>query len=221
MSADPRPATAPRKRSGVQSPRARWMKQLYRWHWISSALCLVGMLGFAVTGITLNHAASIESRATVSQRHAELPPDLVTRLQGLASRAHDDTPLPDDVRAWLGEALDRDIPARAAEWSAEEVYLSLPRPGGDAWLAIDLAAGNVEYELSDRGLVSWLNDLHKGRNTGTAWSWFIDLFSVACIVFTVTGLLILQLHAKNRPMVWPTVGLGALIPLVLILFFLH
>ncbi|NIV36045.1 MAG: hypothetical protein GWN58_43325, partial [Anaerolineae bacterium] len=33
-----------------------WLGTLRQWHWISSALCLVGMLLFSVTGITLNHA---------------------------------------------------------------------------------------------------------------------------------------------------------------------
>ena len=37
-------------------------KTLLRWHWISSALCLIGMLGFAITGFTLNHAADIEAQ---------------------------------------------------------------------------------------------------------------------------------------------------------------
>ena len=40
--------------------RAFWMRQLHQWHWISSALCLVGLLLFALTGITLNHAGAIE-----------------------------------------------------------------------------------------------------------------------------------------------------------------
>jgi hypothetical protein len=37
--------------------RSFWLKHLHRWHWISAAACLVGMLLFAATGITLNHAA--------------------------------------------------------------------------------------------------------------------------------------------------------------------
>ena len=47
---------------GAKPSRAGWMRTLYQWHWISSALSLVGMLLFAVTGFTLNHAADIESK---------------------------------------------------------------------------------------------------------------------------------------------------------------
>ena len=50
-----------------------WLKTLHQWHWISSAVCLMGMLLFAVTGITLNHAADIGSKPEVSRRQAVLP----------------------------------------------------------------------------------------------------------------------------------------------------
>jgi hypothetical protein len=69
--------------------------------------------------------------------------------------------------------------------------------------------------------VSYLNDLHKGRNTGDAWFWFIDAFAVACVVFTLTGLLLLQLHARHRPSTWPLVGASLAIPLLLALFLIH
>ena len=65
------------------------------------------------------------------------------------------------------------------------------------------------------------NDLHKGRNTGPAWAWFIDVFAIACIVFTVTGLFLLQMHARQRPTTWPWVGLGLLVPVLLALIFVH
>jgi hypothetical protein len=56
--------------------------------------------------------------------------------------------------------------AQAAEFGAAHEDA---RPGGDAWLRIG-AGGAAEYEITSRGAISWLNDLHKGRNTGAAWS---------------------------------------------------
>ena len=125
------------------------------------------------------------------------------------------------MRAFLADAFDLRTGTREAEWSAEEIYLSLPRPGGDAWLAIDLDSGQVEYERTDRGWISWLNDLHKGRNTGPAWRWFIDVFALACLVFSISGLWLLFLHARQRDLTWPMVGLGALVPLLIVLLFIH
>ena len=40
--------------------RAFFIGQLYQWHWISSGICLIGMIIFALTGITLNHASQID-----------------------------------------------------------------------------------------------------------------------------------------------------------------
>jgi len=57
--------------------RAFWLKHVHQWHWISSAVCLVGMLLFAVTGITLNHAGQIEARPRVAERQAVLPAALL------------------------------------------------------------------------------------------------------------------------------------------------
>ena len=98
---------------------------------------------------------------------------------------------------------------------------ALPRPGGDAWARVDLEAGEAEFELTDRGWISYLNDLHKGRNTGKAWSWFIDIFAAACLVFCLTGFFILKMHATKRPFTWPMVGMGLVIPVVLALLFIH
>ncbi|HVI57375.1 MAG TPA: PepSY-associated TM helix domain-containing protein [Luteimonas sp.] len=201
-----------------QQRRGFWLRTLHQWHWISSAVCLVGMLLFALTGITLNHAAKIEGDPRVDNRKLELPAPLLRALDGHADGR---APLPAPVADWLGGRLDAAIGAREAEWSADEVYLSMPGPGSDAWLSIQRADGAVEYERTDRGWISYLNDLHKGRNAGPAWGWFIDVFAIACVVFTVTGLFLLQMHARQRRMTWPYVGLGLLVPLLLALVFIH
>ena len=79
----------------------------------------------------------------------------------------------------------------------------------------------MSYEVTDRGWISYLNDLHKGRHTGKAWSWFIDLFAAVAIIFCLTGLLLLQLNAKRRQATWPVVSLGLVIPTLLVVLFIH
>jgi len=206
-----------------QQRRSFWLKHLHQWHWISSALCIVAMLLFAATGITLNHAAQIEAQPQVSKQTAQVPDQLLSQLalqqKTQGQRAKDPLPLP--LRDWLGKQLSVTVGAQAAEWSREEVYVSLPRPGGDAWLRIDLGSGELEYESTDRGWISYFNDLHKGRNTGTAWTWFIDIFAGACLIFCITGLFLLQLHSGNRPTTWPVVGFGLLVPLLLAVVLIH
>ncbi|EJU10376.1 hypothetical protein LH128_24467 [Sphingomonas sp. LH128] len=214
--AKPKPAVKKKKN---KKARAFWLKQLHTWHWVSAAISLVGMLLFAATGITLNHAASIGAEPSVTQSQGKLPVALLAKLPARGDRTD---PLPAEVAKAVAAAVPLDPSGRAADWTAEdEVYVAMPGPGRDAWVSIDRASGEVQAEVTDRGWISYLNDLHKGRNSGAAWSLFIDLFAVACLVFTITGLFLLQLHAKHRPMTWPMVGLSLLIPLLLALLFIH
>lgn len=199
--------------------RAYWLKTLHQWHWISSAVCLVALVLFSVTGFTLNHARQIEGKPAVNTREALLPAALKAQLGGHADK--DAAPLPPAVREWLAQEIGVDVGARAAEWSDDEAYVSMPRPGGDAWLSVDLDSGKVQYERTDRGWISYFNDLHKGRNAGALWGWFIDLFALASLIFALTGLFLLWLHGRQRPMTWPIVAFGLLLPLLIALLFIH
>lgn len=223
-----RPANAlarPAKQAPKADQKARrkarqfWLKQLHTWHWISAAIALVGMMLFALTGITLNHAAQIGATPVVTDRAAALSPDLLHTLE--PAPAASDAPLPAPVAKAVAGAVGIDPAGRAAEWSDDEAYVAMPGPGSDRWVSINRQSGAITSEKTDRGWISWANDLHKGRNTGPVWFWFIDAFAVACVVFTLTGLILLQLHARHRPSTWPLVGLGLVIPAVIALFFIH
>ncbi|HKE93668.1 MAG TPA: PepSY-associated TM helix domain-containing protein [Povalibacter sp.] len=203
-----------------QKNRAFWLKHLHQWHWVSAAACLIGLLLFSLTGFTLNHAGAIAGKPRVTTHTAELPAELLAPLQELAN-SDGDKPLPADLRGWLRDHFSVAPDAGKVEWSAGEVYFSLPRPGGDAWMTIDLASGEVTHEITTRGWISYLNDLHKGRNTGAAWSLFIDVFSFSVLIFAVTGLLLLKMHATHRPATWPMVALGVVLPLLLAILFIH
>ncbi len=212
------PRKAPAKKKNKKA-RAFWLKQLHTWHWVSAAVSLAGMFLFAITGITLNHAASIGAEPRVVQSRGRIAPGLLRQLPP----AGDSTaPLPTDVAKAVAATVPLDPSGFAADWSADdEVYVAMPGPGRDAWVSIDRSNGAVSAEVTKRGVVSYLNDLHKGRNTGSVWFWFIDLFAAACVIFTVTGLFLLQLHAKHRPSTWPLVGLSLLVPLAIALIFIH
>jgi hypothetical protein len=144
-----------------------------------------------------------------------LPPELLEDLRSgrpeAAGRA----------AAWfrrrLGFAWDRaQLERHGREWMA-----SSPRPGGDAWLTVDLDSGAVHMEKTDRGWIAFLNDLHKGRHTGPAWSRFLDLFAASCLVFSLTGLGLLWMHAPRRPATWPVAVAGLLVPVLLAAWLLH
>lgn len=192
-----------------------------QWHWFSAAVSLVGMLAFAVSGITLNHATRIVAAPRVTTLEANVPTAV---LHGLSAREEtgEAPALTPDFRRWLARHHRIHLGAEALpERYDEELYLSLPRPGGDAWLSLDLGTGELLYERTDRGWIAYLNDLHKGRNTGVAWGWFIDLFAIACVAFCVSGLVLLWRQASFRTATWPIVGMGLVLPLLLIIAFVH
>ena len=201
------------------SRRSSYVRQIVLWHWVSSGVCLGGMLLFTITGITLNHAAEITATPNIRTDQGTLPDPL--RRFIAAEKREGKQPLPAPVTHWLSGKFGITTMADTAEWSAGDVYISLPRPGGDAWLSIDRESGGVKYETTDRGWISYLNDLHKGRHTGPAWQVFIDVLAVAFLVFTATGLLLLQIHAGKRPSTWPLVLAGMLMPIALMMFFVH
>ena len=202
-----------------QKRRTFWLRQFQTWHWMSAAICLIAMLLFSITGITLNHSSQIGTKPEVTTRESKLPGPLLAQLS--REPASNKAPLPGAVSDWLQQQLDVRTADHATEWSEDEVYVSLPRPGGDGWLTIERNSGEVRYEVTDRGWVSYLNDLHKGRNTGPLWGWFIDVFAVACVLFAATGLLLLYFHSGRRRSTWPLVALGLALPVVLLVIFVH
>lgn len=207
-----------RQSTAKKGRKAFWLKQLHMWHWMSSAISLIGLVLFAITGFTLNHAADIEGTPKVVEKTAQMPAVVLGELG--ADPAGGKGRLPAPVAAWVEDHF----PVKAsgeAEWSADEVYLPAPRPGGDAWVAIDRATGTVTSEVTDRGWISYLNDLHKGRNSGGEWSLFIDIFAFACLVFAITGLFLLWLHSAKRKSTWPLVGAGLVLPAAIAIIFIH
>jgi len=199
--------------------RAGLLRQMVQWHWISAAICLIGTLMFAVTGITLNHAGDIEAKPRTVEVEGQLPAELVAVAKAAQTAK---STLPDPIRVWLAQEIGVKAPKAAAiEWTDEEAYVALPRPGGDGWVTFDAGTGEVLHETTSRGWIAYLNDLHKGRNSGPVWSLFLDVFAVGCVVFCITGLILMQLHSHARKLTWPLVGLGLLVPLILALLFIH
>ena len=217
VAADSAAAEKARAKKKAQA-RAAYLRQVLKWHWISAAICLSGMRLCAGPGIPLNPAADIPAKPVIVEREGTLPEPLRGPLkQAEASQGE----LPASARKWLSDEMGIKAPAGPVEWSPDEAYVAMPGPGSDSWVTLNAVAGEVVYERTGRGWVAYLNDLHKGRNTGVAWSWFLDIFAVGCVVFCVTGLLLLQLHSHARRSTWPLVGAGLIIPLLLALFLIH
>ena len=175
-------------------------RTMHSWHWISAAICLAALLLFCITGITLNHANAIGADPQVTKKGLQLP---------------------DDLADWIEDQFDMETAGAAIEWSPEELYVSAPGAGRDAWVMFDRANFMATSEITDRGWVAYFNDLHKGRNTGIVWTIFIDVVAAACVFFSLTGLALLWIQARQRTATWPLVSLGVSLLVVLMILFAH
>jgi uncharacterized protein len=186
-------------------------------HWISAAVCFAALTLFTITGITLNHAGSIGGKPVVTTHSAEVPEALRASLATDSNSGEVAAPLAE----WIENEFDLPLAGATTEWSDDELYLSAPGPGRDAWVSIDRASGAARSEATDRGWIAYFNDLHKGRNTGLAWVIFIDVVAGACLFFSLTGLILLQIQARQRRSTWPLVIGGTVLMAALMIFFIH
>lgn len=210
------PDQSPRRNSALRLMVAR---EARRWHWISSAVCLVMLMMFAASGVTLNHSALFEPEPRTENR--TLAPTAEVRALVAAGPSEAETPLPAPVEEWLAREAGVRPRGAAASWAADSVTLTLSRPGGETIVTFERPQGAVTVERSSRGAVGLVNDLHTGRYTPRLWNGLMDVFAAACLVFAGTGLTLLALNAKGRRLTWPLVAAGLAIPLAILLLAAH
>jgi hypothetical protein len=79
-----------------------------------------------------------------------------------------------------------------------QASISFKGPGYAADAFIDRETGEYELTETRNGLVAALNDLHKGRDAGRAWSWLIDASAVMMALVSMTGLVLVCFIKRHR-----------------------
>src|SRR5690554_6372547 len=113
---------------------------------MSAAASLAALPVFSATGITLNYASQIEAEPRVVNTIDELPASGLRLLGGEHGEAG---PLPPSVARRLSREMDIHAGGHGVEWPADEVYVSLPRPGCYPWPSFDRTTREFEYERTD------------------------------------------------------------------------
>ena len=141
---------------------------------------------FAVTGLTLNHTEWFGDAQKATQQ------------KGALNMAWMKAPEKLEIVEYL--RTKHGVHGALSDFRIDDAQLavSFKGPGYTADTFIDRNSGTYELTETRMGFVAIINDLHKGRNTGPLWGWFIDIFAVGCLVFCLTGLLILKVHAIGR-----------------------
>jgi hypothetical protein len=159
-----------KKKEGKKAKKK--VAKVSRWlHIYLSMVSFAIVLFFSITGLTLNHADFFAGKA------------ITTKDTGRVTAAWvnvKDTNLVSKLNIAEYFRNKHHVKGAVSDFRIDDsqVSISYRGPGyeGDAYITRETG----EYELSQtRGsFVAFMNDLHKGRDTGTAWSWVIDVSAI-------------------------------------------
>lgn len=190
-------------------------KLLFKWSrllhiYMSTALFSL-LIFFSVSGITLNHLDWVSSKNKPQLWQGQLPTD---ELQNFAP------PMSANLLAWLAKHHDLKTPSHF-EWDedANEILIDFEYPAGFAFVVVNTANGQYSIDHQKGSFWQIINDLHKGRHSGTAWRWLIDISAIFMVLFSITGLIILWQNRPKRNTGILLTLLGTATPIVIFLFF--
>jgi hypothetical protein len=167
---------------------------------------------FAATGITLNHQDKMNGEPKITRFSGHLDPALVAVSVGKQV---------DQSRVVAQLLAAQKIKGHLSDFRVDDdvVTVSFKGPGYTADAFIDRKTAAYDMTETRMGLVAIINDLHKGRDTGTAWAQLIDLSAVLMMLVSITGLtLIFFLHKRLTLGLW-MLAIGTVISVVVYAWF--
>ncbi len=168
-----------------------WKRKLAavsRWLHIYLSMGSFGVLFFfAVTGLTLNHTEWFGNKQSVTQRKGSvdlkwLNPKDVAKLE-----------IVEQLRATGVKGALSDFRIDGAQ-----IGVSFKGPAYTADAFIDRETGKYDLTETRMGFVAVINDLHKGRDSGRAWSLVIDLSAALMVFVSLSGLVLMFYLHKRR-----------------------
>ena len=157
--------------------------------WLS-AFAFLTLLFFSVTGLLLNHPEWFEPAKTEETTKLILPESVLKSIKQQENPS-------DAILNYVRQQQNVVGRYQSSEVMDNEVMIRLESPAGatDIWVMAD--TGETEITQKPASTVSMLNDLHRGKNSGLAWSWLIDISAIIVIALSLVGY-ILFLSIKTR-----------------------
>src|SRR5262245_56257138 len=169
----------------------RRLASLSRWlHIYLSMTSFAILLFFAVTGLTLNHAERFSALPRIAQIKGKVEIEWIKAEDAAVDKLA--------IVEHLRQA--HSIKGALSDFRLDEsqASVSFKGPGYAADAFIDRETGEYELTETRSGLVAAINDLHKGRDTGRAWSWLIDASAVLMALVSLTGLVLIWFVKRRR-----------------------
>ncbi|TWU48519.1 hypothetical protein Poly51_44190 [Rubripirellula tenax] len=198
-------------RNPIRHFAALWSRWL---HIYLSLLSLAAILFFSITGLTLNHPDWFFSESTTEQsgtldvsllNNGTAPPidwdqsDFAHQIDKLevAELLRSRHKLRGTVTDFFGYE--------------EDAELTFQGPGYTAIARIMRPSGEYTVAVTTNDLVSIFNDLHKGRNSGRAWSVVIDISAIVSALVALSGLMLIFFLRVRRTkgIITAIAGVGA------------
>ncbi|MBS1915740.1 MAG: PepSY-associated TM helix domain-containing protein [Bacteroidetes bacterium] len=165
---------------------------LMRWlHIYLSMISFAIVFFFAITGLTLNHADKFVDQLHTSQEKGKLDINWVKTTDTLRIAKL-------EIVEYLRK--NNNITAALSDFRIDDsqIGVSFKGPGYAADAFINRETGEYDLTKTSAGFVGIINDLHKGRDTGSAWSLFIDICAILLALVSLTGILLLLFLKKRR-----------------------
>jgi hypothetical protein len=180
--------------------------KLSRWlHIYLSMVSFAIVFFFSVTGLTLNHPNWFGGNKQIETKHSGTlnvkwvnNPD-TSKIAKL------------EIVEFLRKTYN--VKGYVSEFRIDdsEVSVSLKGPAYSCDAFIDREKGTYEVAEIKMGIVAVMNDLHKGRDSGTGWAWIIDVSAMFLILVSLSGLILLCFIKKKRVAGFITGFIGLLI----------
>ena len=179
------------------------LRKVYSWSRIFHiyvSMTLLSLLAlFCVTGIFLNHTQWFKNSYSDGMVELKISQTLKDRLDNQETNGLYENPPLAELQALLNERYNlKHIEDISLDEDANEIMIDFQLPSGYATAILDTSTQVLILEYRKGSWITIMNDLHKGRHTGTAWSWVIDLSAGLMLIFAITGLFILIQNKKYR-----------------------
>ncbi len=208
------PTPVDRRSRRQPGPEPRWKRDTNKWarlaHVYTSMVALLVVLFFGISGITLNHPTWTFGDNVNTRKETGTLPIPTQRADGSVDFL--------SVSEYVRDEFGVNGHVSSFDVVNDEGSISYRNAGYSADLFFQVGSRAFELTIEEQGWVGVMNDLHKGRDAGSRWSWVIDVAAVFLVVIALTGL-VMQLFLRKRrrsALIGAAAGTVAVVVLILI-----